>query len=85
MALSARVKDYQGPKRAGAPPCSVGKLLAAMDGDELAAFREMLGTPEQRGWPASEIYDALLEEGYEVSYQQINKHRAGKCSCRPAA
>src|SRR5690242_1284466 len=36
-------------------PCSIGVLLATLQGDELDAFLEMLGTPERRGWPATAI------------------------------
>jgi hypothetical protein len=66
-------------------PCSVGALLGQLDGDELEALRLMLGTPDKRGWAAGDIYDALTAEGYAVSYQQINRHRGGKCRCPKAA
>jgi hypothetical protein len=80
VALSDRVTAGQRPSRHGFP-CSVGELLLHLQGGELDALFEMLGTPERRGWPASEIFDALRAEGHKVGYQQINKHRGGKCRC----
>ena len=83
MALSDRLTAA--PKPMHGTPCSVGTLLETLTGTELDALRTMLGTPEQRGWPASSIYDALVAEGHRVGYQQINRHRGGKCRCLRAA
>lgn len=79
MSLAQRVQ--QPPKKTTGSPCSVGALLDRLTGKELAAFNEMLGTPEARGWPASDIYDALRAEGYQVGLQTINRHRGRKCRC----
>lgn len=62
-------------------PCSIGRLLATLKGDELAALEAMLGTPERRGWSQRDIYITLRAEGYEVGLQTINRHRAGMCRC----
>lgn len=62
-------------------PCSVGALLNTLDDAELKAFKEMLGTPQQRGWSASAIWEACTAEGYTVGLQTINRHRGGKCRC----
>lgn len=62
-------------------PCSVGVLLERLQGDELEALKTMLGTRENRGWSASAIFDVLTEEGYEVAYQTIGRHRGGRCRC----
>lgn len=62
-------------------PCSVGALLTRLDGTELAAFQSMLGTPEQRGWSATAIYDAVRAEGYDIGLQSVNRHRGRKCRC----
>jgi hypothetical protein len=83
MALADRISDAPQPMHG--TPCSVGTLLETLDGTELDALRTMLGTPEARGWSASSIYDALVAEGHKVGYQQINKHRGGKCRCVQAA
>jgi hypothetical protein len=83
MSLSERIQ--QKPDRISGYDCSVGRLLNTLEGDELTALVEMLGTPEQRGWSQSEIYDALTAEGYEVGRQTINRHRAQGCRCFKAA
>jgi hypothetical protein len=80
VALSERVKEPV-ERRPRGTPCSVGKLLTDLQGDELDAFRTMLGTPDERGWSAADIYDAVTAEGYTVAYQTINRHRGGHCSC----
>lgn len=80
MALVDRVR--QGSKGPGTGlPCSVGTLLDQLPEPEADALREMLGTPEDWGWPASSIYDALRDEGYRVGAQTINRHRGRKCKC----
>ena len=79
MSLSDRVKTP--PKRSTGFDCSVGRLLNTLEGDELAALIAMLGTPDERGWSQSDIYDALTAEGHEVGRQTINRHRAGSCRC----
>lgn len=81
MALAQRIKDQQHPSKMSGLPCSIGVLLAQLEGDERAALLEMLGTPERRGWSQHQIYDALTAEGYTVGRQSINRHRAGHCRC----
>ena len=61
--------------------CSVGKLLARLDGAELDALQVMLGTPDNWGWTAPDIYEALKAEGHAVGFKAINKHRGSKCRC----
>jgi hypothetical protein len=80
MALSDRVKNPPSAKLPG-PRCSVGALLETLEGDELEALRVMLGTREQPGWTANEVYDAITAEGYTVGRQTISRHRGGRCSC----
>lgn len=84
MALADRLTAGR-PVPIHGSPCSVGTLLDTLDGPELEALNLMLGTPERRGWAASDIYDALTAEGYEVGYQTINRHRGRKCRCFKAA
>lgn len=83
MALADRINTT--PVRRTGLPCSIGALITQLHGDELAALNTMLGTPEQRGWPAAAIYDALTAEGYTVGRQSINRHRGGSCACKTAA
>ena len=84
MALADRLNEQPPASRAGTP-CSVGTLIESLPDPERDALLLMLGTPEKRGWAASDIYDALTAEGYRVSYQQINRHRGNKCRCDKAA
>lgn len=79
MALADRLDRRNRPTTG--LPCSIGTLLAKLDGAELDALNTMLGTPERRGWSAAEIYDVLTAEGYEVGRQSINRHRGGRCRC----
>ena len=66
-------------------PCSVGHLLATLPDGEADALAAMLGTRQQRGWSARDIYDAVRAQGHTISYQQINRHRGGQCRCEVAA
>ena len=84
MALSDRINEAR-PAPICGTPCSVGKLLATLEGDELASFKIMLGTKEQRGWTAPDIYDAVIAEGHTIGFQTINKHRGGRCRCPKAS
>ncbi len=80
MALSDRLAD-PAPAPATGQPCSVGALLELLNGNERDALLTMLGTPENRGWTAGAIYDALIAEGHRVGFQTINRHRARRCRC----
>jgi hypothetical protein len=80
MALSERI-NHPRPTITGLP-CSVGTLLAELDGLELAALQAMLH--DYRQWPASEIYRVVTEEGHLIGRQSIGRHRGRKCRCYPA-
>ena len=79
MSLVERIQTPR--QRSYGLECSVGVILDTLKGDELDAFKVMLGTPEKRGWSQQEIYEALTSEGYEVGRQTINRHRAKGCRC----
>jgi len=79
MALADRVT--QPPNRVHGLPCSVGALLDALDGPELAALQHMLASRE---WSQADVWKALTDEGYAVGHQSINRHRGGKCRCARA-
>lgn len=75
-------------KPAPTTTCSVGAILRGRDLDgkpvpdeDIATFTAWLGTPDRRGLPAGEIFDAVKAEGYRISYQQINRHRGARCGC----
>lgn len=77
MSLKARVASPP-PSTIHGLPCSIGTLIAHLDGDELAALNAML---YDLGWNAGQVYDALRDEGYTVGRQSINRHRGQKCRC----
>lgn len=73
--------DKKPPKSRHGLPCSIGELLNTLEGTELAAFNAMLGTPENRGWSATAIWQTCRDEGYEIGLQSVNRHRGRKCRC----
>lgn len=85
MSLADRVR----PETIHGHPCSVAKLIAKLEGEELAVFqrimygREGLTEPDRRyrGWTEREVFDVLEDEGYEVAKSQINIHRGKNCRC----
>jgi hypothetical protein len=76
MALADRLNNT--PPNMTGTPCSVRVLLDTLQGDELAALKHMLASRE---WSQAMIWKALLDEGYEVGQQSVNRHRGGKCRC----
>lgn len=81
MALSQRVTSPPPAPIHGAP-CSIGVLLESLDDTEAAALTDMLFT---LGWNATQVYDALRDEGYTVGRQSINRHRRKACRCYKVA
>lgn len=79
MALADRLAE-----RPTEDHCPVGKLLTELDGADLDALKTMLGTPDNWGWTAPEIYEVLKDEGHPVGFKAINKHRGEKCRCPKA-
>ena len=57
--------------------CSVGRLLTTMPDDDIAALRQMLASCMS----ATQIYAALVAEGYTVGRGTIGNHRRSDCSC----
>lgn len=76
MALSDRLAAP--PTTFHGTPCSIGALLDTLEGDELTAFQQMLGS---KAWNATMIYDACRDEGHTIGRQSVNRHRAGRCRC----
>lgn len=68
----------QTPARMSGKPCSVGALIARLDGAELEALEAML---YKLGWSQSRIYQACAAEGYIIGEQSINRHRSQGCRC----
>lgn len=77
MPLAERVQS-EPQRRPTGLPCSVGKLLDTLEGDELAALNAML---YELGWSQSRIVEALEDEGHPVGAQTPNRHRSRSCRC----
>lgn len=77
MALSERVTTPP-PAPTHGTPCSIGALLDTLEEAERAALKAML---YDLGWNATQVYDALRDEGYTVGRQSINRHRREACRC----
>ncbi len=75
MSLAERLAERSTPTETAC--CSLGRLLETLDGDELEALKTMLGTPDNWGLSAPEIYEDLKAEGHTVGFKVINKHRGG--------
>ncbi|MBT2395241.1 hypothetical protein [Streptomyces sp. ISL-100] len=69
------------PTRKG-PPCTVGTVLASVDGETGAALRRILGTPEVSSTAIAEV---LNQHGREVTSYTVARHRrrgaAHGCRC----
>lgn len=76
MALADR--HLTPPPAVHGTPCSIGNLLDTLTGDELAAFKHMLGSGD---WTANMVYDAVIAEGYPIGRQSIGRHRGQRCRC----
>ena len=76
MGLAARL--------AGGPPprkdlrCAVGRLIVSLDEDEADALRSAL---DDESWQGVEIAKVLAEEGHDIAYYSVNRHRRGLCKC----
>lgn len=77
MAIADRIKQEPAPKIHGLP-CSIGALLDQLDEAEAQALNVML---YELNWNASQVYDALRDEGHQVGRQSINRHRGKNCRC----
>lgn len=77
MALAQRIKESPPPSATGMP-CSIGGLLTSLPKGEAVALNAML---YELGWNATQVYDALRDEGHTVGRQSINRHRGEKCRC----
>lgn len=77
MALADRITT---PPQQGVHgfPCSIGVLLDTLEGAELKALNQIL---YELGWNATQVYDALRDEGYTVGRSSINRHRNERCRC----
>lgn len=80
--MSLKDRAAQPPARNYGMPCSVGTLLDGLPTDEADALNTMLAAA---AWSASDIFEALKSEGYDVGRQTIGRHRAKACRCSKAS
>lgn len=78
MSLSDRLESMQ-PKETGLP-CGVGRVLKDMD-DKSKQTLEVFMFAEPRTLSNTQLQQALIEEGYDVSYSSISLHRRKHCRC----
>lgn len=61
------------------PDCSVGVMYEAMGTDDAEAFKAALLNP---AWIATELENAMGDEGYVISDSTIRRHRKMRCKCK---
>lgn len=61
-------------------PCSIGEVYRRLEGNkaETKALDTLL---YELNYNASQVWEALRAEGFEVGRQSINRHRGRKCRC----
>lgn len=81
MSLADRLQAARPPQRG--LPCPVAAILASLpdrDRDALAsALDRPIGDPDRLG--AAQIANMLADEGIEIHYAGVDKHRRQVCRC----
>lgn len=76
MTLAERLTSPPVTRRGGRT-CRVGKLLAELPPDDYLALAQALCN---RDWTASNITEALRDEGHDIAVHQVRQHRRGHCT-----
>lgn len=80
MSLAERAKTPPQIKGPGLP-CPIALLLTEkLNPAEAKGLQAMLDAP-WRVWPHISIEKALGEEGHNVAWNSVGKHRRGGCRC----
>jgi len=79
MSLTTAIKNGPPPLRKG-PACGLGRIIAQLDGENLAALYLMLDNPD---WTGADIARALTDEGHDMKPAAVARHRRGECKCDP--
>ena len=58
--------------------CGVSAVLETLADDDRAALLDALGNGAYR---SSDITRALQDEGHEIGYDAVSRHRRGACKC----
>lgn len=78
MSLSTRLKSMK-PKESGLP-CGVSEAMLKMDKEDAETLEEvMFAVP--RILSNSQVQEALIAEGYDVSRTSVSLHRRRQCRC----
>ena len=78
MSLSQRLEEMK-PKETGLP-CGVSRAMAQMTEEDRTSFEKaMFSAP--RMLSNAQLQEALVGEGYDVSYSSISLHRRRQCRC----
>jgi hypothetical protein len=78
MSLSQRLDDMK-PKETGLP-CGVARATSEMSDKDRASFESHLSSIP-RVLSNAQLQEALISEGYDVSYSSISLHRRRQCRC----
>jgi hypothetical protein len=78
MSLSQRLDEMK-PKETGLP-CGVSRAISQMsDEDKLSFEKAMFSAP--RMLSNAQLQEALVSEGFDISYSSISLHRRRQCRC----
>jgi hypothetical protein len=78
VSLSARLKSMK-PRESGLP-CGVSMAIKEMDAEDAKTLEEvMFSVP--RILSNSQLQEALVAEGYDVSSNSVSLHRRKQCRC----
>lgn len=78
MGLSERLASMQ--SRPTGLPCGISLVLDSMTDDEREVLERIL-FEEPRVVPNNQLQEALIEEGYDVSFSSVKLHRRKQCRC----
>lgn len=78
MSLSQRLDEMK-PKETGLP-CGISRAMDRMTEEDKHSFEKaMFASP--RMLSNAQLQEALVSEGYDVSYSSISLHRRRQCRC----
>lgn len=78
MSLTQRLGEMK-PKESGLP-CGVSRAMSQLSEEDRASFENaMFSSP--RLLSNIQLQEALVSEGYDVSYSSISLHRRRQCRC----
>jgi hypothetical protein len=78
VGLSERLEEMK-PREPGLP-CGVARAINQMTEEDKTAFEvAMYSTP--RVLSNAQLQEALVSEGYDISYSSISLHRRRQCRC----